>query len=135
MNTPIDPRAAKSNSRRPVFFNLMEIQMPVGALTSILHRVTGVLLAIGVPFGVYLLDASLQGPQSWQSVVDLFGQWYFKCAAIAFVWALAHHLLAGVRHLLSDIDIGSLLPEGRRSAWFVNIAGVVVALLAAGAVL
>lgn len=135
MNAPIDTRAAKTSTPRPVFFNLTQIQMPVGALTSILHRVTGVLLAIGVPFGVYLLDASLEGPQSWQSVVDLFGQWYFKCAVIGFVWALAHHLLAGVRHLLSDIDIGSRLPQGRRSAWFVNIAGVVMALLAAGALL
>ncbi len=126
---------AKTNTRRPVFFNLMQIQMPVGALTSILHRVTGVLLAIGVPFGVYLLDRSLQRPQSWESVVDLFGHWYFELAAIAFVWALAHHLLAGVRHLLSDIDIGSGLPAGRRSAWIVNIAGLVIALLAAGVLL
>lgn len=135
MNQPIDTRVATTNTRRPVFFNLMQIQMPVGALTSILHRITGVLLAIGVPFGVYLLDLSLQGPQSWQSVVALFGHWYLKLAAIAFVWALAHHLLAGVRHLLSDIDIGSRLPAGRRSAWIVNVAAVVVALLAAGALL
>ena len=126
---------AKTNTRRPVFFNLSQIQMPVGALTSILHRVTGVLLAIGVPFGVYLLDRSLQGPQPWRSVVNLSGQWYFKLAAITFVWALAHHLLAGVRHLLSDIDIGSRLPAGRLSAWIVNIAGLVIALLAAGVLL
>lgn len=135
MNQPIDARPAKTNTRRPVFFNLTQIQMPVGALTSILHRVTGVLLAIGVPFGVYLLDASLQGPQSWRSVADLFGQWPFKVAAIVFVWALAHHLAAGIRHLLSDIDVGSRLTSGRRSAWIVNIVGVVVALLAAGVLL
>jgi succinate dehydrogenase / fumarate reductase cytochrome b subunit len=38
--------------------------MPVSALTSIMHRVTGVLLALGIPFGVYLLDRSLQGPEA-----------------------------------------------------------------------
>ena len=53
-----------SEKRRPVFFNLMQIQMPVGALTSITHRVTGIFLAIGVPFSIYLLDLSLQDPQS-----------------------------------------------------------------------
>jgi succinate dehydrogenase cytochrome b556 subunit len=40
---------------RPVFLNLMQIQMPVGALTSIGHRITGVLLAVGVPLSLYLL--------------------------------------------------------------------------------
>ena len=35
---------------RPVFFNLTQIQMPVGAITSIMHRVTGVVLAIAIPF-------------------------------------------------------------------------------------
>jgi succinate dehydrogenase / fumarate reductase cytochrome b subunit len=49
---------------RPVFFNLTQIQMPVGALTSIAHRITGLLLAVGIPYGVYLLDLSLQSPQS-----------------------------------------------------------------------
>ncbi|MEO8628095.1 MAG: succinate dehydrogenase, cytochrome b556 subunit [Betaproteobacteria bacterium] len=123
------------NTQRPVFFNLAQIQMPVGALTSITHRITGILLAVGIPFAVYLLDLSLQGPQPYTRVIDLFDQWHFKVVASVFIWALAHHLLAGVRHLLNDIDIGSLLPAGRRSAWIVNVAGLVVALLAAGALL
>ena len=119
------------NTRRPVFFNPMQIQMPVGALTSITHRITGVLLASGVPFTIHILHLSLQSPQGYIRVIDLFDQWYFKVFAIVFIWALAQHLLAGVRHLLSDIDVGSLLPAGRRSAWIVNIAGFAVALLAA----
>jgi len=87
------------NTRRPVFFNLWEIQMPVGALTSITHRITGILLALGIPFAIYILDCSLQGPQTYIRV----------------------------------IQVGSLLPAGRRSAWIVNIGGFAVALLAAGA--
>lgn len=47
--------------QRPMFLNLLQIQMPVGAITSILHRVTGVLLAVGVPLGMYLLWRSLDG--------------------------------------------------------------------------
>jgi len=75
--------------------------MPVGASTSITHRVTGILLA--------------------------------RVVAVLFVWVLAHHLLAGIRHLLSDIDIGSQLPFARRSTWIVNVGGAAVALFAAGA--
>lgn len=123
----------KLEKRRPVFFNPARIQMPVGALTSITHRVTGILLAAGIPFGIYILDLSLQSDQSWSRVVHLLDKWAFKAVAIVFIWALAHHLLAGVRHLLSDIDVGSRLPPARRSAWMVNIGGLAVALLAAGA--
>lgn len=54
----------KPDKRRPVFFNLLSIQMPVGALTSITHRFTGILLAAGTPIGIYLLDLSLQSDQS-----------------------------------------------------------------------
>ena len=124
---------AATGSPRPVFFNLAQIQMPVGALTSITHRVTGIFLALGVPFGIYLLDLSLEGPQSYARVTRLFDNVAFRAAAVLFVWALAHHLLAGIRHLLSDIDIGSQLPIARRSAWIVNFGGVAVALFAAGA--
>ena len=122
-----------SKRQRPVFFDLGRIQMPVGALTSITHRVTGILLALGVPFGIHLLDLSLQGPQSYARVRGLFDNVALRIAAILFVWMLAHHLLAGIRHLLSDIDIGSQLPAARRSAWIVNFGGAAVALFAAGA--
>ena len=119
--------------RRPVFFNLTQIQMPVGALTSITHRITGLVLAFGVPFNIYILDLSLQSPQSYARVTVLFEYWPFKLLALMFIWALAHHIFAGIRHLLSDIDISSRLPIARRSAWIVNIAGLAVALLAIGA--
>ena len=125
----------KSKTRRPVFFNLVQIQMPVGALTSITHRVTGILLALGIPFSIYILDQSLRSPESYTWLIGLFDKWTFKAPAIVLIWALAHHLLAGIRHLLSDIDVGSLLPAARRSAWIVNVGGLVVALLAAGALL
>ena len=55
-------------STRPVFLNLTQIRMPVGALTSIGHRITGMLLAAGVPVGVFLLDRSLQDEQGFADV-------------------------------------------------------------------
>ena len=124
-----------SKRRRPVFFDLMQIEMPVGALTSITHRVTGILLAFGTPLGVYLLDLSLQSPGSYARVLGLFDEPAVRVAALLFVWALAHHLFAGIRHLLSDIDIGSQLPAARRSAWMVNLGGVAITVLAAGVLL
>ena len=54
--------------------------MPDGAVTSITHRITGILLAIGIPFGVYLLDQSLRDPQSYVGVTLLFAHPAFKVA-------------------------------------------------------
>ena len=125
----------ESQKPRPVFLNLAKIQMPVGALTSITHRITGVLLAFAIPFCIYLLDLSLQGPPGYDRVSAMLDGGLVKSAVIVLTWALAHHMLAGIRHLLSDIDIGSQLPAARRSAWIVNIGGAVVALLAAGVLL
>ncbi|MEO8849822.1 MAG: succinate dehydrogenase, cytochrome b556 subunit [Casimicrobiaceae bacterium] len=118
---------------RPVFLNLAQIQLPVGALTSIAHRISGVILACAVPAAIYALDLSLRSEQSYASLASLLTPPAVRVAVVVVIWALAHHLLAGIRHLLSDIDIGSLLPPARRSAWTVNVAGVALALIAAGA--
>jgi succinate dehydrogenase / fumarate reductase cytochrome b subunit len=123
----------KMKDRRPVFFNLTQIQIPVGSLTSITHRVTGILLALGMPFGIHLLQRSLQDSRGYAEVVSLFDKPAFKVMALFFIWALTHHLLAGLRHLLSDIDVGSHLPAARVSAWIVNCSAVFIALLSLGA--
>lgn len=120
-----------TKSPRPIFLNPMRIRMPVGAWTSIGHRVTGILLAAATPISVYLLDLSLRSEQHFAVVSSWLGWWAMKVFAVISTWALSHHLLAGVRHLLSDFGVGSPLPAARRSAWMVNVGGVVVALFAA----
>ena len=124
--------AAAIRLRRPVFLNLTQIHMPVGALTSISHRVSGVVLAASVPAATYLFALSLRDEAGFGQVTALFGRFAVKAAAIIAVWALAHHVLGGVRHLLTDFDLGSPLRAARRSAWFVNLAGVSLALFAGG---
>ena len=81
------------------FLRLIHIQMPVGALTSIAHRLTGILLAASIPIGVYLLDLSLRSDQAFAEVAGLFKYWAVKGVVVILIWALAHHMLAGVRHL------------------------------------
>ncbi len=126
-------RAGKNG--RPAFFNLLQIQLPVGALTSILHRVTGVILAVVVPFAVYLLGLSLEGPDAYAEARAWFDSAALRAVMVVAIWAISHHLLAGLRHLLMDIDLGSNLAVARRSAWAVNIAGAAIAILAAAALL
>jgi succinate dehydrogenase / fumarate reductase cytochrome b subunit len=118
---------------RVVFLNLAQIQLPAGALTSILHRVSGVLLALAIPVVAWAFARSLGSPDGFAAVAAWVANPAVKVATVLWVWALAHHLLAGVRHMLSDIDVGSRLWYARKSAYTVNIAAVVIALAAAGA--
>ena len=124
-----------ARAQRPVFLDPRHIRLPVGALASIGHRISGIVLAGSVPFAVYLLGLSLRDDRSYAEVAGLLHRVAFKPVVVVVVWAFAHHVLAGVRHLLSDFDIGSPLRVARRSAWFVNLAGVVLALLTVAAVL
>ena len=149
MTPPVDQRLDASGDRlasqlpgtsagavapvqRPVFLDLMRIQLPVGALTSIAHRISGVVLVASVPIAIYLLGLSLRDETGFSQVTALFTRFAVKAAALVMVWALAQHVLGGVRHLLTDFEIGSPLRVARRTAWFVNLAGVAVALIAAG---
>jgi succinate dehydrogenase / fumarate reductase cytochrome b subunit len=120
-------------SRRPAFFDVTQIQMPVGAVTSIGHRVSGVLLALGIPYLLYLLHLSLEGPEGYASATSTFHAPGFKVLGVVFAWALAHHLLAGIRHLLSDIDVGTTLHAARLTGWVANGGALAIAALSAGA--
>ena len=118
-------------TKRPVFLDPRHIQLPVGALASIGHRISGVVLALGIPVVVYLLASSLENERSFAQVASRLRLAPVKVALVVLVWALSHHVLAGVRHLFSDFDIGSPLRSARRSAWLVNLGGVALAALAA----
>ena len=96
---------------------------------------TGAVLELGLPFFLNVLHLSLNSAQSYERLTRIAGTGLFKVALVAFIWALSHHLLAGVRHLLMDVGIGSHLADARRSAWSVNIGGAVMALVAVGVVL
>jgi len=129
------------NSARPVFFDLFRIRQPVNAVVSFGHRVSGVVLALVVPVLTWLLQRSLSDPESFSSVVALFEQAWTRAIVVFLIWALAHHVFAGIRHLLFDIHVGTSPPlrpdhlrpvQMRRSAWAVLIAELLVVLLTIG---
>ena len=127
--------ASTPHRQRPVFLNLAKIKLPVGATTSIFHRVSGVLLAVSVPMALFVLGRSIDSEAGFAQMADLLRQPWAKLLIVALVWSLAHHMLAGVRHMLSDVNIGSTLATARRSAWGVNLAALAIAAFAIGVVL
>ena len=117
--------------QRPKFLNLLKIHLPVTGITSIAHRISGVLLFLAIPGFIYLFQLSVRDESGFNAVGELLVCGWVKVAVTLLVWVLAHHVLAGIRYLLTDIAIGMNLPAARASAWFVNIASVCIFLLIA----
>jgi len=113
--------------RRPLWFNLSPLNLPVPGLVSIFHRVSGALLFLGLVAFLYLLDSSLASESGYARAADLLRQPIAKLLAIASIWALLHHLCAGIRHLFLDIDVGTSLPVARRSAFAVFVVSLALA--------
>jgi len=117
----------------PVFLNLLQIRFPITAVMSILHRLSGVLLFLNIPLVIYALQLSLSGEAGFKLVQDwLLHSLIIQVLLVILLWALLHHLFAGIRFLLLDIDIGVSRAAARRSAWWVNISALLIAVLLVG---
>ncbi len=127
--------AMANPNKRPVFLNLLLIRQPPAAVLSIGHRISGVLMVLLLPLLIYLFDLSVRSPASYARLQSWFDSVPGKIFVVALAWMLAHHLLAGIRFLLLDVHVGVERTPARRSAWVVNIAGIVITLIVLGAVL
>ena len=102
---------------RPVYLNLLAIRLPLPALISILHRASGALLfAAGIPLLLWGIQASLASPDAYAQFKTMLAHPLARLVALALAWAYIHHVLAGVRHLILDLDIGTELASARRSS-------------------
>ncbi len=117
------------NKKRPVFLNLIQIRLPVAGIMSIAHRIAGVLLFVSLPFWLYLLDLSLASESGFQQAAAFIQSNWLMPFYILLFWSIIHHLLAGVRYLLLDIDVAIEKPAYRNTALFVLIAAPVIVLL------
>jgi len=117
------------NKKRPVFLDLTRIDMPVMAVLSFAHRITGVLMFLSIPIVIYLLGLSLASPQGYETVTSFFDSGLFRLAVLLMLWCFAHHFFAGIRYFMLDLDIGVDVINGRRSAWCVLGAGLVVTVI------
>jgi len=118
-----------SQNNRPVFINLFQIKLPVAGVMSIAHRAAGVFKFISIPFWLYVLQLSLQSAESFARAAEIVQSNWLMPVYVLLLWSLFHHLLAGVRYLLLDIDIGVEKPLFRQTALAVLVAAPVVVIL------
>ncbi|HQS81897.1 MAG TPA: succinate dehydrogenase, cytochrome b556 subunit [Thiobacillus sp.] len=116
---------------RPIYLNLLRIHLPLPGWVSILHRLSGALLFAALPLGVWALSVSLADDAGFRRMADGVAHPLSRLFLLLMIWAFAHHLFAGLRHLALDVDWGVSLPRARQSSLAVLLAGGLVTLLAA----
>lgn len=118
------------NSQRPVNLDLRTIKLPITAYTSILHRVSGIILFFGMAILLYGLDLSLSSEEGFAEVRACMTSPLVKLVVWGLLSALLYHLVAGIRHLLMDAGIGESLEGGKLGSKVVLAVSVVLILLA-----
>ncbi|CAB0150248.1 Succinate dehydrogenase cytochrome b556 subunit [Pseudidiomarina piscicola] len=116
--------------QRPVNLELTTISFPAAAISSILHRISGVIMLVSVGLLVWALATSLQSAEGFAMVHELFTGFIAKFIAWGILTALSYHLLAGVRHMCMDMGYFEELDSGRVSAKIVFVLAVVLSVLA-----
>jgi succinate dehydrogenase / fumarate reductase cytochrome b subunit len=105
--------------RRPVWFNLSPLNLPVPGLVSIFHRISGALLFLALVWFLFLLDKSLSSEAGFARARAYVGHPLVKLALLVLLWAYLHHFCAGIRYLFLDIDKGVDLRAARASSYAV----------------
>ena len=98
-------------------------------VSSLLHRATGIALAVGfVLFALWLADAAT-GPDAYAVFTGIMGSIVGKLMLVGWSWAFFYHLANGIRHLVWDSGRGLEKEQASASAWFVIVASVVLTLV------
>ncbi len=114
-------------------------RLPLAGLVSILHRGSGLVLFVLLPFIIWMFDTSVTSEISYSQFTSAFSAgigflpgWFIKLVALALIWSYLHHLIAGLRHLWMDATHAVTIEFGRQSA-VVTLALSIVLTLALGA--
>jgi len=117
---------------RPLSPHLQIYRLPLTAVLSILHRITGVALSVGLLLLIYWLAALAAGPQAYQSAQAILGSWLGLLVLFGFSVGLFYHLCSGIRHLFWDGCLGLDLKTAEFTARLVVVATLVLTLMAWG---
>jgi succinate dehydrogenase / fumarate reductase, cytochrome b subunit len=122
--------ADNAKTPRPVFRNIhvtdiVSYRLPPAGIVSILHRISGAVLFLLMPFIIWMFDTSVSTEISYDEFTAIFNAgcagglvpgWFFKLIALGIIWAYLQHFIAGVRHLIMDATHRVSKEQGHSSA-------------------
>ena len=114
------PRARPGSMR---LVDALQYRLPLAGVVSILHRASGALMFLLLPFVIWMFDTSLSSEVSYERFTSAFiaGIGFVpalavKLVVLALIWAYLHHAIAGLRHLWMDVTHSVTKEQGRSSA-------------------
>lgn len=129
--------------KRPEFRNINALQdlptyrLPAAGWVSILHRASGVIMFLLLPFILWMFDTSVSSEISFEAFKAAFNVglglvpgWFIKLVALALIWAYLHHFVAGLRHLWMDLSHDAVSKSfGKSSAVFTLVVSIALAVV------
>lgn len=138
--------ASTKRSKRPEFRNinaftdLTTYRMTPAAWVSILHRASGIIIFLLMPFVIWMFDTSISSEISFEKFKSAFNVgmlglpgFIWKLLALALIWAFLHHFIAGLRHLWMDVSHAAVTNEFGKSSALITLAVSIAATLVLGA--
>ena len=121
-----------ATQNRPLSPHLQIYRWQISSVLSILHRITGIALAVGSLLLVYWIIAAAVGPEAFAQAQGLIGSVIGRLLLLGWTFALFFHLANGIRHLFWDMGLGFELKTMSITGWAVVILALLLTLIAWG---
>jgi succinate dehydrogenase / fumarate reductase cytochrome b subunit len=122
-------RSQGARRPRPLSPHLSIYRNEITMVMSIVHRITGMGLYLGTLLVAWWLIAAAVGPSYYEFVQGIIHSWFGRLVLLGYTWALMHHMLGGVRHLIWDTGRAFDIPSTNRLAW-ATLGGSIVLTIA-----
>ena len=124
------PRKARREFKNIGFGQILtSYKLPWSGKVSILHRVSGAVLFLSLPFILYLFDKSLTSELSFFTFSEVVGHPLIKLILLGLIWAFLHHFCAGIRFLALDLHKGIEKHQIQKSAVSVLVVSLSLTLV------
>jgi succinate dehydrogenase / fumarate reductase cytochrome b subunit len=131
-----DTPAPRREFRNIHVSDLMTYRWPVASLVSGMHRISGLLMFLLLPFVIWLFDVSVTSEISYERFssafiagVGVLPGWFLKLVVLGLIWAYLHHLIAGMRHLWMDVTHSASKAQGQSSGLVTLVLSILLTLL------
>jgi len=121
------------DNQRPINLDMrsiLSIKLPITSYASILHRVSGVIVLVGMILMLYICAVSLESPAGFLKAKAMLANPLVKLITWGLLSSLLYHIVAGTRHLLMDLGYCESLEGGKLSSKIVLIIGVILVISA-----
>ena len=109
---------------------LLQYDLPLPGITSIMHRISGVLMFLAIPILLWAFDMSMASPESFEKMRECLDGFFMTLIIWGILGSIIYHLVAGIKHLIMDMGYGETLEGGQMGSKIVLVvSGVLIVLV------